>query len=99
LLLTGDIFSFPSQAAVEWAFQALDSTGIPWAYVAGNHDWHYEGMERSSYQLRNTWTTKHLYPMYQGNHPLMLKMAYHKLSQGIMQQAILPRSILIHFKF
>lgn len=70
LLLTGDIFSFPSQAAIEWAIQMLDNTAIPWAYVAGNHDWHYEGMEGSSYQLRDTWTTKHLYPMYQGNHPL-----------------------------
>jgi len=70
LVLTGDIFSFPSQAAVEWAFQKLNESGIPFAYVAGNHDWHYEGMSGSSYQLRETWTKKHLYPMYQGNNPL-----------------------------
>jgi predicted MPP superfamily phosphohydrolase len=70
LVLTGDIFSFPSQAAVEWAQQKLDDTKIPFAYVAGNHDWHYEGMKGSSQELRDTWTAKHLTPMYQGNHPL-----------------------------
>ena len=70
LALTGDIFSFPSESAVEWARQKLAATGIPYAYVAGNHDWHYEGMEGSSQELRDTWTAKHLTPMYQGNHPL-----------------------------
>ncbi|MEN8117999.1 MAG: metallophosphoesterase [Bacteroidota bacterium] len=70
LALTGDIFSFPSEAAVEWALQKLDETGIPFAYVAGNHDWHYEGMKGSSRQLRDTWTEKYLKPMYQGNQPL-----------------------------
>ena len=70
LALTGDIFSFPSQAAVAWALQKLNDTGIPFAYVAGNHDWHYEGMKGSSKQLRDTWTGKHLKPMYQGNKPL-----------------------------
>jgi UDP-2,3-diacylglucosamine pyrophosphatase LpxH len=70
LALTGDIFSFPSEAAVEWAKQKLDETGIPFAYVAGNHDWHYEGMKGSSQKLRETWTAQHLAPMYQGKHPL-----------------------------
>lgn len=70
LLLTGDIFSFPSQAAVEWAYQKLSDSGIPFAYVAGNHDWHYEGMQGSASQLRETWTNLHLSPMYQGNNPL-----------------------------
>jgi len=70
LVLTGDIFSFPSQAAVEWALTKLNHTGIPFAYVAGNHDWHYEGMAGRSCQLRETWIDKHLTPMYQGNNPL-----------------------------
>ena len=70
LALTGDIFSFPSEAAVDWVLQQLNDAGIPFAYVAGNHDWHYEGMKGSSKQLRDTWTEKHLNPMYQGNHPL-----------------------------
>ena len=31
LALTGDIFSFPSEAAVEWALNKLNETGIPFA--------------------------------------------------------------------
>ncbi len=70
LALTGDIFSFPSEAAVEWAFQKLTDTGIPFAYIAGNHDWHYEGMKGSEKELRSIWTAKRLKIMYQGNNPL-----------------------------
>ncbi|MEA1875963.1 MAG: metallophosphoesterase [Bacteroidota bacterium] len=69
LALTGDIFNFPSEAAIEWAFKKLKETGIPFAYIAGNHDWHYEGMKGSSRQLRDTWT-KRLKVMYQGNQVL-----------------------------
>ena len=70
LALTGDLFSFPSLAAVEWTLEKLEQTNIPYAYVAGNHDWHYEGMKGSAQQLRDTWISKHLSPMYQGNNPL-----------------------------
>ena len=70
LALTGDIFSFPSEAAVEWAYQKLKDTGIPFAYIAGNHDWHYEGMEGSLEQLRETWVNKRLKPLFQGNNTL-----------------------------
>ncbi len=70
LALTGDIFSFPSEAAVEWAYQKLKATGIPFAYVSGNHDWHYEGLPGSSEALRDEWTKKRLKAMYQGNDPL-----------------------------
>ncbi len=69
LALTGDIFNFPSEAAIEWAYQKLMDTGIPFAYIAGNHDWHYEGMKGSSVELRNTWI-KRLKIMYQGNQAL-----------------------------
>ncbi|MCK5820356.1 MAG: metallophosphoesterase [Bacteroidales bacterium] len=69
LALTGDIFNFPSEAAIEWAYQKLTDTGIPFAYIAGNHDWHYEGMKGNSRQLRDTWTKK-LKVMYQGNQAL-----------------------------
>ena len=70
LALTGDIFSFPSEAAIEWVLNKLNETGIPFAYIAGNHDWHYEGMRGSSMQLRNIWVEKRLKYMYQGNNPL-----------------------------
>jgi DNA repair exonuclease SbcCD nuclease subunit len=49
----------------------LDETGIPYVYVAGNHDWHYEGMSGNLDLLRNTWINKRLLPLYQGNNPLM----------------------------
>jgi UDP-2,3-diacylglucosamine pyrophosphatase LpxH len=71
LVLVGDIFSFPSEAAVEWAHARLQASGVPTLYVAGNHDWHYEGMEGSENALRKTWTEKRLAPLYQGRDPLM----------------------------
>ncbi|MBB12861.1 MAG: hypothetical protein CMC78_01680 [Flavobacteriaceae bacterium] len=69
--LVGDIFSFPSEAAIEWVRTKLDATGIPYIYVAGNHDWHYEGMKGNLESLRDTWIEKRLMPLYQGNNPLM----------------------------
>jgi len=71
LALVGDIFSFPSEAAVEWVTARLDKVAMPWVYVAGNHDWHYEGMPGPLEELRAEWIEKRLKPMYQGNHPLM----------------------------
>jgi predicted phosphodiesterase len=70
IALTGDIVSFPSLAGVDWLCQNLAATGIPYAYVAGNHDWHFEGMEGSAEELRGIWTAKHLAPLYQGKDPL-----------------------------
>ncbi|MEO1010793.1 MAG: metallophosphoesterase [Bacteroidota bacterium] len=71
ITLIGDIFSFPSEAAIEWVLSKLEDTGIPYIYVAGNHDWHYEGMHGPLEILRDTWIKKRLLPLYQGNHPLM----------------------------
>jgi hypothetical protein len=71
VILGGDILSFPSVAAVEWTLDELKRVGLPWIYTAGNHDWHYEGMEGSSEELRRTWTGGPLAPLYQGSDPLM----------------------------
>ncbi len=71
LVLAGDLFSFPSEAAVEWTMERLERCGIPWLYTAGNHDWHYEGMEGSSVELRSRWIGKRLLPLYEGRDPLM----------------------------
>ena len=71
ITLIGDIFSFPSEAAIEWVQSMLKATGIPYIYTAGNHDWHYEGMEGTLESLRDTWIEKRLLPLYQGNDPLM----------------------------
>jgi len=69
ITLIGDIFSFPSEAAIEWVQSKLKETGIPYIYTAGNHDWHYEGMDGSMETLRDTWIEKRLLPLYQGHHP------------------------------
>lgn len=71
ITLVGDIFSFPSEAAIEWVLAKLKDTGIPYIYTAGNHDWHYEGMEGTLESLRDTWIEQRLLPLYQGNPPLM----------------------------
>ena len=69
--LIGDIFSFPSEAAIEWVTNELSGLGLPFVYTAGNHDWHYEGMEGSSQFLRSTWINNRLQPMYQAENPMM----------------------------
>ncbi|SEK27978.1 metallophosphoesterase family protein [Parapedobacter koreensis] len=69
LVLGGDIFSYPSEAAIEWALDKLNSTGIPYIYTTGNHDWHYEGMEGSSMDLRREWTDKRLKKLFHGKNP------------------------------
>lgn len=71
LVLAGDIFSFPSEAAIEWVMERLEKTGIPWVYTAGNHDWHYEGQSGTSAELRRTWCEKRLRPLYQGGDAMM----------------------------
>ena len=71
ITLIGDIFSFPSELAVEWVNSKLEAVGIPYIYVAGNHDWHYEGMSGKIDTLRNTWIDNRLLSLYQGNNPLM----------------------------
>lgn len=71
VILAGDIVSFPSEAAVDWALARLRASGLPWVYTAGNHDWHYEGMDGSLEELRSTWIGRHLRPLYQGTDPMM----------------------------
>ncbi|MBL9137813.1 MAG: metallophosphoesterase [Verrucomicrobiales bacterium] len=77
--LVGDIVSFPSEAAVEWVGNRMAECGLPYVYVAGNHDWHYEGMEGSLASLRETWINRRLSPLYQGANPLN----YSRVVKGI----------------
>lgn len=69
LALVGDLVSFPSEAAVEWAMDRIHESGIPHLYTAGNHDWHYEGMEGSLDALREIWIHRRLRPLYAGADP------------------------------
>lgn len=71
LLLAGDIMSFPTLANVEFLKSTLDESGLNWFYVAGNHDWHFEGVQGSDEQQREQWIAKRLMPLYQGRDPLM----------------------------
>lgn len=71
LALVGDIFSFPSEAAIDWVGEKLAATDIKYMYVAGNHDWHYEGQAGSLDELRARWTETRLKHLYQGQSPLM----------------------------
>jgi DNA repair exonuclease SbcCD nuclease subunit len=79
LLLTGDIVNFPSVVSVKYVYDRLMKTGIPWLYISGNHDWHYEGMEGNIDSLRQTWIGKSLMPLYKGLNPLY----YSKVIDGI----------------
>lgn len=77
--LVGDMLSFPSEAAVEWLGERMAEAGLPYLYVAGNHDWHYEGMDGALEDLRRTWIEKRLRPLYQGQNPLMAALGINGL--------------------
>jgi hypothetical protein len=77
--LIGDIFSFPSEAAIDWVSNELSTIGLPYVYTAGNHDWHYEGMEGTSQYLRSTWIKNRLQSLYQGENPMMSVREYYSV--------------------
>jgi hypothetical protein len=79
VILGGDIFSYPSEAAIEWVLAKLDERHLPYAYIAGNHDWHYEGMPGKIVDLRKSWLERRLKPLFQGENPLM----YYRDVKGI----------------
>ena len=80
LLLTGDIVNFPSAVSVKYVYDKLAGTGIPWLYIAGNHDWHYEGLPGNIDSLRSDWTKKSLLPFYAGHNPLYYSAIIHGIN-------------------
>lgn len=80
VILGGDILNFPSLASVESLKLLLDASGLNWTYVAGNHDWHYEGEPGSSYSLREKWVHSNLKPLYQGANPLYHSQIIHNIN-------------------
>jgi len=70
LLLLGDNVSFPTLANVEFLKGELDRCGLDWSYVAGNHDWHFEGDAGSDFDQRDRWIERRLKPLYGGRDPL-----------------------------
>ena len=69
LALTGDQVNYPSTSAVTFVADEVQKTGLPHLFTAGNHDWHYEGMEGSSETLREEWREKRLSPLYADHSP------------------------------
>lgn len=70
VMLTGDMFSFPSYANVEFIERKMKGCGMRWVYIAGNHDWHFEGVPGTDNEQRAEWI-KRLAPLFQGADPLM----------------------------
>ena len=48
LALTGDMISFPSKANVEYLRDRLSEATTEVLYIAGNHDWHWPGLDYGS---------------------------------------------------
>ncbi|MCR4921057.1 MAG: metallophosphoesterase [Bacteroidaceae bacterium] len=71
IVLMGDIFSYPSEAAIDFAVSRLDSLGIPYYYIFGNHDWHYEGMEGTEIDLRAEWAKRRFGRLFRDRNPLI----------------------------
>lgn len=67
--LVGDILSYPSERAVEFVQEVMQQAEMPYFYTCGNHDWHYEGMQGSSRDLRKRWREERLAPLFQGYNP------------------------------
>jgi len=69
IALTGDQVNYPSPSSISFVLETVQKANIPYLYTAGNHDWHYEGMEGSSHDLRQTWREKRLKSLYNGHNP------------------------------
>ncbi len=80
VVLGGDILNFPSLASVETLERIMKESGLKWAYIAGNHDWHYEGENGVAADLRDKWEQRNLKPLYQGNHPLFHSEILHGIN-------------------
>ena len=70
ILLLGDMISFPSEAGVEKLAQLMENSPVPCYFIAGNHDWHYEGVSGSDMAQRREWISKRLERLYAGRDPM-----------------------------
>ena len=85
VMLLGDIISFPAHKNVEFVRSELDRSGVDWMYVAGNHDWHFEGVPGTDVEQRRKWLPARLGPLYPpGTNPL----GYSRVVKGIRIVAI-----------
>ena len=79
VILGGDMINFPSAASVDSLLKIMNGSGLDWAYISGNHDWHYEGEPGQATEQREKWEHSVLKPLYQGANPL----CYARTVQGI----------------
>ena len=78
---------------VETIMELAAKTGLPYAYTAGNHDWHFEGLPGTEIALRREWEAKRLAPLYQGRNPLCYSIELNGLNLVMMDTSaceILP---------
>ena len=61
----------PHLTLLFFLLENLSKAGIDIHYVAGNHDWHYEGMSGKLDTLRDTWIDNRVLSLYQGKNRLM----------------------------
>lgn len=80
VILGGDIINFPSQASVEHIKSILDKSGLNWVYIAGNHDWHYEGEPGDVFSQRDKWVQSNLNALYQGHNPMFYSQIIHNIN-------------------
>ena len=80
VILGGDIINFPSRASVEYILKMMNNSGLQWAYISGNHDWHYEGEPGTAVDQRNKWEKQSLSPLYQGKNPLFYSLQIHGIN-------------------
>jgi 3',5'-cyclic AMP phosphodiesterase CpdA len=69
IILTGDNVNFPSERAVAHMVSVLDGSGIPYLFVAGNHDWDMHAQPGSPEERRDGWQSSVLAPLYGGRDP------------------------------
>ena len=88
ILLLGDILSFPSEAGVENLAQLIRDSPVPALFIAGNHDWHYEGVPGSDMAQRAEWISKRLAPLYAGRDPLGYSVAANDLKVVMIDNSV-----------
>lgn len=69
VLLIGDMISFPSLANIEFLQRKIAASGFECWYIAGNHDWCYEGYGGSREEQRNRWIGERMLVLYRGRDP------------------------------
>jgi len=67
--MIGDMISFPSLANIDFLKRKIAASGFECWYVAGNHDWCFEGYEGQWAKQREKWIPERLLGLYRGKDP------------------------------